>query len=151
MKRNKDKRIKGRFVTIVLWKYIVFSIVLVLLLFITLFMTAVNYGKYQNVPNVKELAQAFEGKMPETYADVDIERILGKSAYIQILDDEKRVVYSNNKAYENEDYTDDEINFISEYDNLGWTTVERFETEQGTERVISTISYTCLLYTSRCV
>ncbi|MEE0741754.1 MAG: HAMP domain-containing sensor histidine kinase [Emergencia sp.] len=142
MKRNKDKRIKGRFVTIVLWKYIVFSIVLVLLLFITLFMTAVNYGKYQNVPNVKELAQAFEGKMPETYADVDIERILGKSAYIQILDDEKRVVYSNNKAYENEDYTDDEINFISEYDNLGWTTVERFETEQGTERVISTISYT---------
>ena len=76
MKRNKDKRIKGRFVTMILGKYVFFSIVLVILLFVLLFAAIWNAGKYQNVPHIKELSKKFSETKVEEYNQIDVERCL---------------------------------------------------------------------------
>lgn len=126
----------------VLWRYVVFSIVLFVLLLMVFFAALWNFGKYQNVPYIRELAAEFDGRSPSSYAEVDVARRLGKKGYVQILDEENRVIYSNNKKREGDVYTDYEMGFISDYDDHSIVTVEKFKTEDGsTERVVSNTTY----------
>lgn len=126
----------------VLGKYVVFSIVLVILLFVMLFAAVWNAGKYQNVPHIIELAEKFSETKEEDYESIDVEKLLGETGYVQILDEKKQVIYSNNKKHEDEKYTDYELSYISEHDNFAMVTIEKYKNEDGaTDRVISNIIY----------
>ena len=143
MKRNKDKRVKGRFVTMILGKYVFFSIVLVILLFVLLFAAVWNAGKYQNVPHIKELAEEFGKAKQSEYQNIDVERLLGENGYVQILDQKKQVVYSNSEKHRDESYTDYELSYVSDYNNFSIVTIEKYKNEDGsTDRMVTTVIYT---------
>ena len=143
MKRNKDRRIKGRFVTMILGKYVFFSIVLVILLFVVFFAAVWNFGKFQNVPHIKELVKNFSETIQDEYEDINVEKLLGDNGYVQILDEKNRVIYSNSKTHDSEKYTDNELSYISDYDNFAMVTVEKYKNEDGKiNLVVSSVIYT---------
>lgn len=143
MKRNKDKRSRGRFVTSILWKYFLFSIVFVLILICLFFAAVWNTGKYQGVPYMKELQKAFDGLAVNEYDSVDTDRILNGGGYVQILDENHRVLYSSDPAHSNESYTDYELNYIKNSDDFSLINVEEYEQLDGSiHQVVNVNSFT---------
>ncbi|MEE0516034.1 MAG: hypothetical protein UC961_10320, partial [Emergencia sp.] len=94
-----------------------FSIVFVLILICLFFAAVWNMGKYQGVPYMKELQKAFDGLAVNEYDSVDTDRILNGGGYVQILDENHRVLYSSDPAHSNESYTDYELNYIKNSDD----------------------------------
>lgn len=140
MKRN--KRIKGRFVTIVLGKYVIFSIALVILLTFAFLGTVRNVGKYDSVPNIKKVAKEFSRTAEKDYSTVDVEDLLGSGGYVQILDRDGKTTYSNSKLHNKDKYTKEELRYIADYNNFALATVEEFRNKQGkTEKVITLTIY----------
>lgn len=139
MKRNKDKRVRGRFVISVLWKYMVFSIVLILLLVILLFVTILNAGKFQGVPHMKEVRDAFSGVSEKEFDSVDVEDILGKDGYVQILDEKNRVVYSSDPAHSDETYSDYELNYVTQSGDFSIIMIEDYERSDGSVEKLITV------------
>lgn len=78
MIKNKDKHVKGRIITSILWKYIIFSIVFLAFLIFLLFTATWNSSEYKDIPQIKEVAEAFAHTQPESYKDVDIEANPGR-------------------------------------------------------------------------
>lgn len=146
MKRNKGKEGsggKGRFFTSVLWKYLIFTIVFTAFLLFLFFAITWNAGKYQDIPHIKEVINAFDGKAPSEYDQIDVESILGENSYVQVLDKNHRAVYSSDKSHANEKYSDYEMSFIAEYNDFSLVTVEKYKNDKGkTERVITVLIYT---------
>ncbi len=127
----------------ILGKYVIFSIVLVILLFVLLFAAIWNVGKYQNVPHIKELAKEFGKTKQSEYQDIDVERLLGEKGYVQILDEKKQVVYSNSEKHRDESYTDYELSYVSDYNNFSIVTIEKYKNEDGsTDRMVTIVIYT---------
>ena len=127
----------------ILGKYVFFSIVLVILLFVLLFAAIWNAGKYQNVPHIKELSKKFSETKVEEYNQIDVEKLLGDKGYVQILDDKHHVIYSNSKKHAKEKYTDYELSYVSEYNNFAMVTIEKYKNDDGTtDRVVSSVIYT---------
>lgn len=127
----------------VLWRYVMFSIVLFLLLLIVFFVALWNSGKYNNVPYIRELTEEFDGADPDEYDLIDVEHRLGDRGYVQVLDEENKVIYSNRADRAGEIYTDYELGFISDYNDHSIVTVENFKTDNGSvERVVSNSIYT---------
>lgn len=127
----------------VLGKYVFFSIVLVILLFVMIFAAIWNAGKYQNVPHIIELAEKFSETSEDAYEEIDVEKLLGKKGYVQILDERNRVIYSNSKKHGDGEYTSYELSYISEHDNFAMVSIEKYKNEEGhIVRAISNVIYT---------
>lgn len=121
----------------------VFSIVLILLLLALFFTATWKAGKFQSVPHIKELRDAFTGVSAEEFDTVNVERIIGRGGYVQILDEKNQVVYSNDKAHGKGSYSRYEMSYIADSDVFSLITVEQYEQPDGTvEQVITTNSYT---------
>lgn len=143
MKRNKDKRIKGRFITSVLLKYMFFSIVLIALLLALFFTITWKAGRFHSVPHLKELSEVFAHTDPASYDTVNVEGYLGKQGYVQILDEDNNVIYSNSQEHGKDAYTNSEISFIADYDDFSMITVDQYKQPDGrVEQVITTDSFT---------
>lgn len=143
MKRNKDKRIKGRFITSVLLKYMFFSIVLIALLLALFFTITWKAGRFHSVPHLKELSEVFAQTDPNSYDSIDVERYLGRRGYVQILDENNNVIYSNSQEHGQDTYTNYEISFISDYDDFSLITVDQYKQPDGrVEQVVTTDSFT---------
>ncbi len=141
MRKNKDHQSKSRFITMVLWRYVIFSVVLFLLLAVVFFAALWNSGRYSNVPYIRELTAEFDGKAPSEYEAIDTEKRLGEKGYVQVLDENNTVIFSNERDRIGETYTDYELDYIPDYNDHSIVTVERFPGRDGEERVITTSVY----------
>ena len=66
----KDKRIKGKFVSMIIRNYVVFSVFLVILLFLIVTFVIMNVDKYSVNTKIGDLAKEYSTLSTEHYSDV---------------------------------------------------------------------------------
>ena len=92
---------------------------------------------------MKEPQKAFDGLAVNEYDSVDTDRILNGGGYVQILDENHRVLYSSDPAHSNESYTDYELNYIKNSDDFSLINVEEYEQLDGSiHQVVNVNSFT---------
>lgn len=108
MKRDKKgKRVKGRFATVIITRYIIFSVIMLIYGFIMLNMLVLSYATPRSNVQVEKLAKEYSRKHLKSYASVNINSYLGENSNVQILNEKKVVIYSNDKRFLGNTFTDE--------------------------------------------
>ena len=115
MKSKKDERVRGRFTTILIERYVLFSAVLLIMVFLALTFTVQNAEEPGRESVMEDLSDAFAGAQPDSYDTVDVEKYLGDRGYVQILDKDLNVIYSSDASKIRTRYTQREVDMISDY------------------------------------
>lgn len=95
IKNKKDKRIKGKFSNIIIRNYIVFSVLLVVLLFCVLYVVVNNLDSFDRNNKIAELSQIYKQDDISDYQDTKVDAYVGKDGYVEVLDSKGKIVYSS--------------------------------------------------------
>lgn len=127
----KNKRKSGRFSSMLMGYYILFSLLLVVLLFLFLVVAQKNADKYYANTKVSGLADAYSQTAISKYNGVDYKHYLGDDGYVQILDSNNNVIFDKNKGKISIDYTADILKLIPSYDVEQEISIKSSKTNTG--------------------
>jgi len=111
----KDKRIKGKFVSMIIRNYVVFSVFLVILLFLIVTFVIMNVDKYSVNTKIGDLAKEYSTLSTEHYSDVKAFKYIGLGGFVEVVDSSNKVVYSSKPNKTGITYKDDELKLIHRY------------------------------------
>lgn len=132
MKRDKKgKRVKGRFATVIITRYIIFSVIMLIYGFIMLNMLVLSYATPRSNVQVEKLAKEYSRKHLKSYASVNINSYLGENSNVQILNEKKVVIYSNDKRFLGNTFTDEELSMIADYNDHMIVSIFEYTDENG--------------------
>lgn len=136
---KKNSKIKGRFSTIIITRFLLFSVITLILTIIAMNIVLVNYRMPRTNVQVEKLAKAYSKQDISKYSKIKVYDFLGENSIIQILNDNKEIIFSNNKESIGQKYTDEELSMISNYKNQMTVRVFDFNESPNENRKLITV------------
>lgn len=116
-RKDRDKRVKGKFSSIIIRNYVFFSILLVVLLFFVLVFIVSNMDKLNTNSKIGELAKQYSKLSSSEYNTIDEKNYIGDDGFVQIVDSDYDVIYQSSGSKKYIDYSKTVITLIPEYDD----------------------------------
>lgn len=136
--KSKIKREKS-FIRRIIIAFILFSFLFLVLLF-----AFTDYGHHQTGPKIdkklRNLAEEYADTKSDEYDKVDVKKALGKGSYVQIINDDNKVIFSSNGVDKGKLYTDDELDMISNDDeDIDFELIPFTDNNTGERMTLATI------------
>ena len=129
------KKVRGSFFTLLLKGYVIFTVVLVGIIF-SIFIGSI-YGLLRLVEK-EELnqIQAYKSVLErERYDELPIEKIAGEDSYFAIVDESNELIYKSKSGVEYNILTRDELKYVPRYDTSYSSHVSEFENSKGEKQI----------------
>lgn len=133
------KRKEKRLYTLLIKNYIIFTLALVFLMLIIYFLqmaverSIIQQPKVNKPIGEKELLEAGE------YEKLNLKKLLGTAGYFEILNEDGEQIYTDHSGSK-ENYTENEIRCIPEYNSAKLFLKKTYVTEEGKEQTLVTVS-----------
>lgn len=129
------KKVRGSFFTLLLKGYVIFTIVLVMVIFSIFigsvygFVKIVEKEESEGIQDYKIVLE--EGK----YEELPIEKVAGKGSYFAIVNESNEIIYKSKLGVEYNILNMDELEHVPRYDASYSSYVSEFENSKGEKRI----------------
>lgn len=122
-----------------IWHYIFFTITIVIglgSLYVGVYLKREEIFK---IPQLERMTEYKRAVLEKEYDQIPVEKLLGKEAYIEVLNEKLEIIYCSRKDIPFTTYTQGEIDCINIYQNTEYVAVDQYKTSDGKEQTMVTI------------
>lgn len=136
------KKFKSRdksFYVLLIKNYIIFTLVMGTLILAIYYMETLVESSIIKTPKVDQPLGGQELLTAGEYVKLDMNQLLGATGYFEVLDEKNQLIYSSSSDH-TEHYTEQEIEYIPEYNSHYFYTMAEYVTESGEVQILVTQS-----------
>lgn len=138
------KKSKSRFYTILVRNYIVFTCIIVISIIFILKGTASEIREIMGEPRINELvdyASVISSNKGNKLDKSHMKKLTGKDSFIQLLDENNKVIYESDPQKVNKNFTDGELECIHDYYNNPYIDIQKNKNDKGEKNISVFITY----------
>ncbi len=138
------KKGKSKFYTILVINYIVFTCIIVISIIFILKGTASEIREIMGEPRINELvdyASVISRNKGNKLDKSHMKRLTGKDSFIQLLDENNKVIYESDPQKVNKNFTNGELECIHDYYDNPYIDIQKYKNDKGEKNISVFITY----------